>query len=386
MIDIDKYNLPKSKTEKASNPSKTKTQQTSSLQELMNRDIELFNAFDAKKKEDFYTKLNILTTAGLDIQQALQLIEKGQKKKSVQAIIENIREQVIEGASVSDAMANTTKFSKYEVFSIKIGEETGKLSHILKELSFFFKRLIQYRQQLMGALTYPAFVILFSFAVIVFLLNFLVPMFSGVYDRFDQELPMITQQIVNLSDWLQGNLKYILLGFVLTIGFLYYQRKQTWFRKAFSFFILHLPVFGKVIKKIYLARFCQAMAFLLNSKVALLKTVELIAQMIQFYPIEYSLNQAEKSILNGDSLNETLERFKFYPEELIALIKVGEEASQLDTMFSKLAEQYNEEVEQQTKAIGSLLEPILIISLGVIVGFILIAMYMPLFQLSMGVQ
>lgn len=385
MIDIDKYNLPKSKSNNVQQPTKAK-KNTASFQDLMSKDIELFNSFDAKKKEDFYTKLNILITAGLDIQQALQLIEKGQKKKNVKTVIESIREQVIEGASVSDAMASTTKFSNYEVFSIKIGEETGKLSHILKELSFFFKRVIQYRQQLVGALTYPAFVILFSFGVIVFLLNFLVPMFSGVYNRFDQELPTITQQIVNLSNWLQGNLKYIFLGTIVTTGFLYYQRNQTWFRKAFSFFIINLPIFGKVIKKIYLARFCQAMSFLLNSKVALLKTVELIAQMIQFYPIENSLNQAEQSILNGNSLNETLEKFKFYPEELIALIKVGEEASQLDTMFSKLAEQYNEEVEQQTKTIGSLLEPILIISLGVIVGFILIAMYMPLFQLSMGIQ
>ncbi len=385
MIDIDKYNLPKSKSNNVQQPTKAK-KNTASFQDLMSKDIELFNSFDAKKKEDFYTKLNILITAGLDIQQALQLIEKGQKKKNVKTVIESIREQVIEGASVSDAMASTTKFSNYEVFSIKIGEETGKLSHILKELSFFFKRVIQYRQQLVGALTYPAFVILFSFGVIVFLLNFLVPRFSGVYNRFDQELPTITQQIVNLSNWLQGNLKYIFLGTIVTTGFLYYQRNQTWFRKAFSFFIINLPIFGKVIKKIYLARFCQAMSFLLNSKVALLKTVELIAQMIQFYPIENSLNQAEQSILNGNSLNETLEKFKFYPEELIALIKVGEEASQLDTMFSKLAEQYNEEVEQQTKTIGSLLEPILIISLGVIVGFILIAMYMPLFQLSMGIQ
>jgi type IV pilus assembly protein PilC len=384
MIDIDKYNLPNSKAK--AKPAKTKEPKKSTLQELMSKDIELFNSFDAKKKEDFYTKLNILITAGLDIQQALQLIEKGQKKKNVKAIIENIREQVIQGASVSDAMAATSKFSNYEVFSIKIGEETGKLSHILKELSFFFKRVIQYRQQLMGALTYPTFVILFSFGVIIFLLNFLVPMFSGVYNRFDQELPLVTQQIVNLSDWLQRNLKYILLGTVSVIAFLYYQRKQIWFRKVLSIFIINIPIFGNVIKKIYLARFCQAMAFLLNSKVALLKTVELIAQMIQFYPIEHSLNQAEDSILNGNSLNETLEQFKFYPEELIALIKVGEEASQLDTMFSKLAEQYNDEVEQQTKAIGSLLEPILIIGLGVIVGFILIAMYMPLFQLSMGIQ
>jgi type IV pilus assembly protein PilC len=178
----------------------------------------------------------------------------------------------------------------------------------------------------------------------------------------------------------------VLINLASKIAFLYYQRKQIWFRKVLSIFIINIPIFGNVIKKIYLARFCQAMAFLLNSKVALLKTVELIAQMIQFYPIEHSLNQAEDSILNGNSLNETLEQFKFYPEELIALIKVGEEASQLDTMFSKLAEQYNDEVEQQTKAIGSLLEPILIIGLGVIVGFILIAMYMPLFQLSMGIQ
>lgn len=384
MINIDDYKL-KQQKKQISLPSQ-KSKKTNSLQELMSREIELFSNFNAKKKEDFYTKLNILLSAGLDVQNALLLIENGQKKENLKKIIQGIREGIIEGDSISNALEKSNKFSKYEVFSVKIGEETGKLNLILEELSFFFKRVIQYRQQLMGALTYPAFVILFSFGVVIFLLNFLVPMFSGVYNRFDQELPFITQKIVSLSNWLNHNLKYVFLGLFTTIGILFYQRKQIWFRKVFSFIIINIPIFGSVIKKIYLARFCQAMALLLNSKVSLLKTVELIAQMIQFYPIESSLTSATTSILNGASLNETLEQFQFYPTELIALIKVGEEASQLDTMFSKLAEQYNNEVEQQTKTIGSLLEPILIISLGVIVGFILIAMYMPLFQLSMGIK
>jgi len=384
MINLNDYNINKTKT--VEKQEQVKNEKTNSLKDLMSQDIELVSSFNAKRKEDFYTKLNILLSAGLDVQNALKLIEKGQKKQKIKTVIENIRATIIEGDSISTALEKTGKFSTYEVFSIKIGEETGKLNTILQELAFFFQRVIQYRQQLVGALTYPGFVILFSFGVVIFLLNFLVPMFSGVYSRFDQELPFITQQIVFLSEWLESNLKYLFLGFITLGGFFYYQRNQIWFRKAFSIFILNIPIFGKVIKGIYLARFCQAMSLLLNSKVSLLKTVDLIAQMIQFYPIENALKIASKAILNGASLNETLEQFKFFPTDLIALIKVGEEASQLDTMFSKLAEQYNHEVEQQTKTIGSLLEPILIISLGVIVGFILIAMYMPLFQLSMGIK
>ena len=149
--------------------------------------------------------------------------------------------------------------------------------------------------------------------------------------------------------------------------------------------MIGIPIFGNIFRKIYLSRFCQSMYFLLGSNVPLLKAVGLVKKMVGFYPIECSLEQAEKDILEGDSFHSSLEKSSFYPARLIALLKVGEEASSLDTMFQKLANQYNSEVEQKTATIGNLIEPVLIVGLGFLVGFILVAMYLPLFQLSVGV-
>ena len=127
------------------------------------------------------------------------------------------------------------------------------------------------------------------------------------------------------------------------------------------------------------------MSLLLSSKIPLLQAVELVKSMINFYPIEKALAHSEKEILNGSTLEATLLPFSFFPKQLLALVKVGEEASQLDNMFQKLAEQYNNEVEQRTEVLSSLIEPILIVGLGVLVGIVLIAMYLPLFQLSTSV-
>jgi type IV pilus assembly protein PilC len=283
-------------------------------------------------------------------------------------------------------MEETRQFSKYEIFSIKIGEETGRLTAILNELAVFFQKSLQYRRKVFGALAYPIFVIVFALAVVVFLLQFLVPMFSGVYERFDKELPELTQKIVFLSNWMIDYSMYLFLGIGLLIVFLFTQRTKVWFRKMSSWLLVRLPIFGPLIREIYLVRFCQSMSLLLSSKVPLLKAVGLVKSMINFYSIEVALSHAEKEILNGSTLEDALQPFPFFPKQLLALVKVGEEASQLDTMFQKLGDQYNNAVEQRTEVLSSLIEPILIVGLGVLVGIVLIAMYLPLFQLSTGVN
>jgi type IV pilus assembly protein PilC len=368
--------------QQSSSPKPTQKASSSSLMDILNRDIQLTSPFGAKQKQHFYSNLDTLLSAGLDIQSALQLIEEGLKKKAVKAVVATLQAQVIEGSALSEALAQTDKFTNYEVNTIRIGEETGQLNMVLKELSDFFEKSMRYRRQLMGALSYPIFVSGFALSVIFFLLRFLVPMFSGIYGRFDKDLPAMTQAIVNASEWLQSYSYLLFLGFLAIIITLYIQRKKIWFRKWSATFLIRLPIFGRIVKGIYLARFCQSMYLLLHSKVPLLRAVELVKGMIAFYPIEVALEKAEQEIVKGSTLSDVLKTFPFFPNQLLALVAVGEEASRLEQMFGKIAEQYNESIDQQTETIGRLIEPILIIGLGVIVGFILIAMYLPLFQMS----
>lgn len=358
----------------------------SSGESWLNKDIQLFGtSIGLPFREALYGELSILLSAGLDIQKSLELIQSGQKKKVHQQLLKEINERVVSGNALSDAIRNSGQFSDYEIYSIQIGEESGGLIRVLDELSTFFSKSIKYRQQLLGALAYPTFVIGFAFLVIFFLLNYLVPMFSEVYKRFDGDLPAITQGIIDFSEWAGKYMRYLFFAFVATIVFLYFQRKKIWFRKTTAAILLNIPIFGGIFRRIYLARFCQSMFFLLGSSVPLLKTIGLVKKMVGFYPIETSLEQAEKDILQGDALHHSLAKSKFYPQRLLALLQVGEEASNLDRMFEKMANQYNSEVEQKTATIGNLIEPVLIVGLGVLVGFILVAMYLPLFQLSVGV-
>lgn len=366
--------------------SSTSSKKSTSILDFLNQDIELFNSyFNNKIKQSFYSNLETLLTAGLDIQNALSLIEEGQKKKATKAIIHELQQEVVNGQALSEAMQSVGRFTNYEIQSVRIGEETGRLNIVLAELADFFEKSLKYRRQLLGALSYPLFVSSFALGVVYFLLRYLVPMFSGIYGRFDKELPAITQKIVTISEWLQSYSYLVFLAIFGLVIFLYWQRTKIWFRKWSAKVLLRMPIFGSIIKQIYLARFCQSMFLLLSAKVPLLKAVALVRQMIAFYPIEQALEQSEQGIIQGELLSTMLKQSKFFPNQLLALLAVGEEASRLEQMFSKLAKQYNEAVDQQTEVVGRLIEPVLIIGLGLLVGIILVAMYMPLFQLSTNV-
>jgi len=163
-------------------------------------------------------------------------------------------------------------------------------------------------------------------------------------------------------------------------------RKTEQYRKIASQVLLRIPVVGSLVQKIYLARFCNSMRLLINAQLPLLRSIALIRQMISYYPIESSLQKVEDDIMNGNTLHQSLQKFSIYPPKMIQLVKVGEETNQLDYFFEKISEQYIDEVEYKTSALSSMMEPLIIIFLGLIVGVILISMYLPLFQMSNSFQ
>ncbi len=355
----------------------------SSWWDWLNRDISLSsNAWNAKKKVTFYDAMHTLLSSGLDIQNALQLAVYNFNKPKDKNLVEQIRQTMLQGAALSEALEKTGYFSVYEVFSVKIGEESGKLLEVLEQLSSFFNKSLRYQRQLTSALAYPVFVLGFSGLAVFFLLRYLVPMFSGIYGRFGQELPALTRTIVYLSE-LMGLYTPLAMACLLgLIGTIYWQRKQLWWRKTSAWLLLHIPVIGKIVHNVYLARFCESMFLLLSARVPLLQAVQLVSQMMQFYPVEQALVASEKQILQGTSLQDALSQHAFFPPTMLALIRVGEESGKLDFMFKRLSENLHNDIDHQTALLGSLLEPILIIFLGVLVAVVLVAMYLPLFQMG----
>lgn len=350
---------------------------------FLNKDIQLFgNEISDKAKESFYLEMGMLLSAGIDIRNVLELVLNEKRKKNIQVVFEKLKEDIVKGSSLSGSLKNSNRFSEYEIFSVQIGEETGKLPEILRDLSLYYTKKIKQRRQIIAALTYPAIVSSFALVAVLFMLNFVVPMFADVFKRFGGELPWITKQILNLSESVKSGFWYFCALLLTVIVLLLSQRKKNWFRSLSGKLLLHTPVIGKLLHKIYLARFCNAMHVMIASKIPMLRAVGLIRQMISFYPIECTLEKVEQDILIGKTLHESLSFSTIYPQKMIALIKAGEEVNKLDFFFNQLYKQYNDETEYQSAILGNLLEPFIIIFLGMLVGVILIAMYLPLFQLG----
>jgi len=374
-------NIKQFKAQQVANPS-IPVKPSSGLFELLNKDITLFPTMGDKQKEAIYHELSILLKAGVDLKSGLELLILQQQKPKEAKLLATIKDQIVAGGSLSGAMQEQRDFTPYEYYSIQIGEETGKLGDVLAELALFYRKRLKQRRQLTSALMYPAIVTLTSLGAVFFMMNFIVPMFSDIFKRSGSELPAITKFIVDISTFTRKYAPVAILVMLLGVTWLYLQRKEVWLRKSTSAILLKLPIFGGMIRKIYLARFCNSMALLSGSKIPLIRAIQLSKQMVGFYPIEISLQRIEEDILQGQSLHQSLANFKIYDIKLVSLIKVGEEVNQLTDFFGKLATQYSDDIEHQSAMISSLLEPFIIIFLGVFVGIILIAMYLPLFQMG----
>jgi type IV pilus assembly protein PilC len=352
---------------------------------FLNKDIQLGgDKLPDRVKEGFYLELSTLLEAGVDIRTSLELIKNEQKKKKTKALFEEILQQVVNGTTLSEALKRKRHFTSYEYFSVQIGEETGKLLQVLKELSVFFQKKIKQRRQVTGALMYPAVVLVVAFSAAAFLLTYVVPMFSDVFKRFGNDLPPVTKAVITLSVFLKKYTGIFFLFLITLIAAVFWQRKKSWYRHFSTAALLKMPVVGGIVQKIYLSRFANTMALLAGAKIPIVQAIQLTRQMITFYPIERSLSDIEERIIAGEALHKSLSTFSVYPPKMVSMIKVGEEVNQLELFFTRIATQYSNEVEYQANMLNKLLEPLIIVVLGLIVGVVLIAMYLPLFKLGQG--
>lgn len=380
-VDLSKY--------KAAKPvaSAAQKKDTEGLMALLNRDISFGSKeLSDKKKEYLYLELSSLLMAGINLKSSLELITADQEKAKDKDLFTRIQTEVVNGAPFSQALQLTGKFSLYEIFSLQIGEETGKLTEVLQDMAGFYQNKIKQRRKIVSALTYPCIVLSTSLGAVFFMLKFIVPMFGDIFKRFGGQLPWITEKIIAISQGLQNWFWFFVVGLLAVMLLLFSLREKERFKDVSTKLLLKVPVIGNLVQKIYLARFCNSMRLLISARLPLLKAIALIRQMIRFYPIASSLKIVEDDIMNGKTLHQSLQQFKVYPPKMIQLVKVGEETNQLDYFFGKISEQYIEEVEYKTSTLSSAMEPLIIIFLGLIVGVILVSMYLPLFQMSNSFQ
>ena len=370
---------------KLENISKIETTKSKSLEStsFLKKEIHLFgSSFSNKIKEDFYTEISVLLKAGINLKGALELIENSFQKKTHKEILRKLSDAIVSGASLSEVIKSEKEFSDYEYYSIKIGEETGTLAKVTEQLGAFYAKKNEQRRHLMSALTYPIIILSTAVLVVIFMLQFVVPMFEDIFRQQNVELPAITKFIISVSEFTKSYGLLILFGlFGLFFSRKLYHKKQ-WYKKTKDNLILKTPILGNFIKLLYLSQFTQAVALLTSSKVPVVHSIKLVKQMIDFYPLKSALQNVEKSIISGKSLSESLKLHNLFDDKMIALVKVAEETNQNEFIFERLNMQYTSEVERRSKLLSTVLEPFIIMIVGILVGVILIAMYLPMFKLS----
>lgn len=353
---------------------------------FLNKDITLLSkSLSDKKKLNFYSELQILLSSGIDIKTTLEIIIDEQKKEKDKVLFTTILEHIIQGSGLSEAIKKCGRFSLYEYHSLRIGEESGKLNEVLLELNRYYTGRIKQKRQISSALTYPLLVLFTAIISMIFMMSFVVPMFSDVFTRMQGELPGITLFIIKLSGSMNRYICLTLLIIILLILFIMMFKKKSWYRHLTSSLLLMLPVVKGMMKKMYLSRYCRSMSLLLGSKTPILTSIQLVKEMIGFYPFERALAEMEEKIMQGHHLHRLMSNYAIFDKRIVALTKVAEEVNQLDTVYTTLTAQYTEELEHRLNMLSHVLEPLLIIFVGLIVGFILVAMYMPIFQLSTGI-
>jgi type IV pilus assembly protein PilC len=353
-----------------------------SIQDVLNKDIQIGARFNIKKKQSLYNDLFLLFNSGLDMKRVLELIVEEQKNKKEKEILNRIYQKVIKGETLSNAFAAEKDFTEYETFSLKIGEESGKLTEVLSHLKNYYQKRIEQKRQVASALSYPLVVLFIAIAAVTFMIGFVVPTFAKTFKTFNAELPGITKWLIAFSEDF-STYATICLVILVTITILYqYFKKHESVRKWKAKLILIIPFIGKIYYLSRLTQFCENMKLLVSAKTSLIESLELTSKMIDFYPVQFALKQSKIDIMKGSSLSESLKNFKIFPSRMVYLLAVGEEVNKLEEIFGQMGDLYASELEHKSKILGSVLEPILLIFIACLVGFIVIALYMPMFSLS----
>lgn len=335
------------------------------------------------RREVFYAELHALLTAGLDFSHAFALLTEGERDVRMKALLEQLYAKVVGGAALWQAMERSEAFQPLDCGVVRIGEQTGQLAEALDFLRDYYRKRAAQRRMVASAVNYPLVVLCMAVVVVAFMLAVIVPMFEQVYARMGGELPALTRSIIALSK----SLPRYTVGFVLVVvvggGLLYRNRRNEAVRAHSAALLLRLPVVGGIVRRNYQAQFCKLLYLLTSSGVPLLSGVGMLADVIGFYPYRQSFGIICRSLEQGEPFSAGVARFPdLYDRKLIALIRVGEETNRLSEMLCRQGDVLTEELEYQIKRMGSMLEPALILLVGLLVAVILISMYMPMFRLG----
>jgi len=336
----------------------------------------------AKSLAVFTRQFSVMIDAGLPLVQCLDILGSQEEDKNFASVIGATRADVESGASLADAMRKHPKtFDPLFTNMIAAGEAGGILDTILKRLATYIEKAVKLAGQVKSAMIYPVAVIVIAGLVVGVILWKVIPTFAALFSGLGADLPLPTRIVISLSDNLVRFFPFILVGAGATVyGFRTYYGTENG-RHVIDAAMLKMPVFGNIMKKIAVARFCRTLSTLISSGVPILDGLEITAKTSGNAIVEDAIMVTRKSIERGETISAPLKETKVFPSMVTQMIGVGEATGALDTMLGKIADFYEEEVDTAVAGLLTLLEPIMIAILGVVVGGIVIAMYLPIFDL-----
>ena len=328
-------------------------------------------------------QLSTLIDAGLPLLRSLNILVVQLKASKLRDILRDISADVQSGSTFSEALAKHPKaFDRLYVNMVKAGEVGGMLETVLARLAAFMEKRMALIRKVRGALVYPIFVVFVACVIVTFLLIKVVPVFAEIFEEFGKGLPAPTQFLVDASAFIQYQWWKILLYFSSTIIFFKLIRKVPIIQRIIDRVSLKIPLVGNLVTKVAVARFARTLGTLLTSGVPILQALKITKDTISNSVIQDAIQKVHDRIKEGDTIAVPLDESKVFPPMVVNMIDVGEETGSLDAMLNKIADIYDNEVEIAVEALLSLMEPAIIIILGGIIGFIVIALYLPIFTLG----
>ncbi|MEY4938934.1 MAG: hypothetical protein RIQ93_669 [Verrucomicrobiota bacterium] len=331
----------------------------------------------------FTQQLASLLTAGLPLVQCLEALQDQTEDPCFRIVIRDVRADISQGNSFSSAVRKfPSSFNTLFVSMVEAGEASGGLAEILMKVAGYFESTVKLTKKVKSAMTYPIAVIGLAFALVNVLLIFVIPVFAAMFSDFGAKLPAPTQFLIDLSNFLQEWWWALMIG--AFVGYKVLDRfvQTPNGRRARDQFLVKAPIFGNLIHKIALSRFCRTYATLIRSGVPILRTLEIVSAASGKVQIEDACDEVAKHVSQGGQVSEVLATNLFFPPMMKHMVKAGESTGNVDGMMNKIADFYDVECEATVAALTSLIEPMLIVFLGVVVGGIVMAMFLPIFQLG----
>jgi type IV pilus assembly protein PilC len=337
----------------------------------------------AKDVVIFTRQFSTMIDAGLPLVQGLTILAEQTENKTFQKVLKRVTKDVEGGSSLAEALKKHPKvFDGLYVNLVAAGEIGGILDTILQRLAAYIEKAEKLKTRIKGAMTYPIIVVGVAVLVIAVILIFVIPVFQEMFSSFGKALPVPTQIVVNMSDFLKGNIHYVIVGFIVFVFAFKKYRNTKKGRKQTDALALKLPVFGNLLKKSAVARFTRTLGTMISSGVPILDALEIVAKTSGNVVLEEIIYEVRSSIAEGQTIAEPLSEAAIFPRMVVQMISVGEATGALDTMLNKIADFYDDEVDAAVEALTSMLEPLLMVFLGGAIGGLVIAMYLPIFQMA----